>query len=239
MLVQHYCWVRILVVDDDPAIGRALERALKFEGHDITVVTTGAQAIAESIKPDAYDLVILDLGLPDVDGLDVARTIRTTGNDVGVLVLTARTELGDRVAGLDAGADDYLAKPFALEELMARVRALGRRAAKTAEAAASNGEVLQVADLRVEPDAFRVFRAEREIRLTRTEFELLEVLIRNHDIVVTRDRLLERVWGWASDTMSNSLDVYVGYLRRKLEAEGEPRLVHTIRGVGYVLREKP
>lgn len=230
--------MRILVVDDDPAIRRALERTLTAEAHEVVLVGTGAQAIAESIKPGAYDLVILDLGLPDVDGLDVARTIRTTGNDVGILVLTARTELGDRVAGLDAGADDYLAKPFALAELMARVRALGRRTVKH-EASAAGGERLELADLVMEPDAFRVYRGDREVKLTRTEFQLLEVLMRNHDIVVTRDRLLERVWGWASDTMSNSLDVYVGYLRRKLEAEGEARLVHTVRGVGYVLREKP
>lgn len=230
--------MRILVVDDDPAIRRALERTLTAEQHEVVLVGTGAAAIAESIKPGAYDLVILDLGLPDLDGLDVARTIRTTGNDVGILVLTARTELGDRVAGLDAGADDYLAKPFALAELMARVRALGRRTVKN-EPSAGGGERLGLADLVMEPDAFRVFRGEREVKLTRTEFQLLEVLMRNHDIVVTRDRLLERVWGWASDTMSNSLDVYVGYLRRKLEAEGEARLVHTVRGVGYVLREKP
>ena len=230
--------VRILVVDDDPAIRRALERTLTAEQHEVVLVGTGALAISESIKPGAYDLVILDLGLPDVDGLDVARTIRTTGNDVGILVLTARTELGDRVAGLDAGADDYLAKPFALAELMARVRALGRRTVKQ-DANASGGERLELADLVMEPDAFRVYRGDREVKLTRTEFQLLEVLMRNHDIVVTRDRLLERVWGWASDTMSNSLDVYVGYLRRKLEAEGEARLVHTVRGVGYVLREKP
>lgn len=230
--------MRILVVDDDPAIRRALERTLAAEGHEVVLVGTGAQAIAESIKPGAYDLVILDLGLPDVDGLDVARTIRTTGNDVGILVLTARTELGDRVAGLDAGADDYLAKPFALAELMARVRALGRRTVKQ-DTSAAGGERLELADLVMEPDAFRVYRGQREVKLTRTEFQLLEVLMRNHDIVVTRDRLLERVWGWASDTMSNSLDVYVGYLRRKLEAEGEARLVHTVRGVGYVLREKP
>lgn len=230
--------MRILVVDDDPAIRRALERTLTAEQHEVVLVGTGALAISESIKPGAYDLVILDLGLPDVDGLDVARTIRTTGNDVGILVLTARTELGDRVAGLDAGADDYLAKPFALAELMARVRALGRRTVKQ-DANASGGERLELADLVMEPDAFRVYRGDREVKLTRTEFQLLEVLMRNHDIVVTRDRLLERVWGWASDTMSNSLDVYVGYLRRKLEAEGEARLVHTVRGVGYVLREKP
>ena len=230
--------MRILVVDDDPAIRRALERTLAAEGHEVVLVGTGAQAIAESIKPGAYDLVILDLGLPDVDGLDVARTIRTTGNDVGILVLTARTELGDRVAGLDAGADDYLAKPFALAELMARVRALGRRTVKQ-DTSAAGGERLELADLVMEPDAFRVYRGQREVKLTRTEFQLLEVLMRNHDIVVTRDRLLERVWGWASDTMSNSLDVYVGYLRRKLEAEGEARLVHTVRGVGYVLRETP
>lgn len=236
--------MRILVVDDDPAIRRALDRALAYEGHEVTTVGTGADALAAALVPDAHDLVVLDLGLPDLDGLDVARALRASGLHLAILVLTARTELGDRVAGLDAGADDYLAKPFALEELQARVRALGRRLVRSDgdTAAASGdtvGEVLRLADLVMEPDAYRVRRGTREITLTRTEFSLLEVLLRNHDIVVSREKLLDRVWGWASDTMSNSLDVYIGYLRRKLEADGEPRLIHTVRGVGYVLRERP
>lgn len=236
--------MRILVVDDDPAIRRALERALAYDGHEVTAVGTGADALAAALNPDAHDLVVLDLGLPDLDGLDVARTIRAAGSQLAILVLTARTELGDRVAGLDAGADDYLAKPFALEELQARVRALARRlvrpsAGSTKDTETPVGEVLRLTDLVMEPDAYRVRRGTREITLTRTEFSLLEVLLRNHDIVVSREKLLDRVWGWASETMSNSLDVYIGYLRRKLEAEGEPRLIHTVRGVGYVLRERP
>lgn len=239
--------MRILVVDDDPAIRRALERALTYDGHEVTTVGTGGEALAAALVPDAHDLVVLDLGLPDLDGLEVARTMRAAGSHLAILVLTARTELGDRVAGLDAGADDYLAKPFALEELQARVRALGRRlvprASETTDMAPGTnstvGEVFRLADLVMEPDAYRVRRGTREISLTRTEFSLLEVLLRNHDIVVSREKLLDRVWGWASDTMSNSLDVYIGYVRRKLEAEGEPRLIHTVRGVGYVLRERP
>lgn len=229
--------MRILVVDDDPAIRRSLERALTFEGHSVTCVENGAGAISEAVKPDAYDAVVLDLGLPDIDGLDVTRTIRVAGLDVPILVLTARGAVGDRVAGLDAGADDYLAKPFDLNELFARLRALTRRASRGQEEAGL--EVLACADLTLEPEAYRCRRNGRDITLTRTEFALLEILMRNAGIVVTRDRLLDRVWGWDGDTLSNSLDVYIGYLRRKLEAEGESRLVHTVRGVGYVVREQP
>ena len=224
-------------MDDDPAIRRSLERALTFDGHKVTTVDCGASAISEAIKPDAYDVIVLDLGLPDIDGLDVCKTIRVTGLDIAILVLTARGAVGDKVAGLDAGADDYLAKPFDLRELTARLRALTRRNTRAADEGA--GQALTLADLIVEPDAHRCRRGNREVGLTRTEFALLEVLIRNANIVVTRERLLDRVWGWDGDTLSNSLDVYVGYLRRKLEAEGEPRLVHTVRGVGYVLREQP
>ena len=229
--------MRILVVDDDPAIRRSLERALSFEGHTVTCVENGAAAISEAIKPEAYDAMVLDLGLPDIDGLDVTRTIRVAGLDVPILVLTARGAVGDRVAGLDAGADDYLAKPFDLNELFARLRALTRRASRGHED--TGPEVLSCADLTLEPEAYRCRRGSREVTLTRTEFALLETLMRNAGIVVTRDRLLDRVWGWDGDTLSNSLDVYIGYLRRKLEADGEPRLVHTVRGVGYVVREQP
>lgn len=229
--------MRILVVDDDPAIRRSLERALSFDGHQVVCVENGASAITEAIKPDAFDVVVLDLGLPDIDGLDVTRTLRVAGLDIAILVLTARGAVGDRVAGLDAGADDYLAKPFDLRELSARIRALSRRAQRHDNDAGL--ELLQCADLTLEPEAYRCRRGEREITLTRTEFSLLEVLLRNTGIVVTRDRLLDRVWGWDGDTMSNSLDVYIGYLRKKLEAEGEPRLLHTVRGVGYVVREQP
>jgi len=229
--------MRVLVVDDDPAIRRSLERALTFDGHKVTTVDSGAAAISEAIKPDAYDVVVLDLGLPDIDGLDVCKTIRVTGLDIAILVLTARGAVGDKVAGLDAGADDYLAKPFDLRELTARLRALTRRNSRSADD--PGAQALTLADLIVEPDAHRCRRGDREVALTRTEFALLEVLARNANIVVTRDRLLDRVWGWDGDTLSNSLDVYIGYLRRKLEANGEPRLVHTVRGVGYVLREQP
>jgi len=228
--------MRVLVVDDDPSIRRSLERALTFDGHKVTTVANGAAAIGEAIKPDEYDVVVLDLGLPDIDGLDVCKTIRVTGLDIAILVLTARGAVGDKVAGLDAGADDYLAKPFDLRELTARLRALTRRASRIQEDGSS--EVLSLADLTLEPDAHRCRRGAREVPLTRTEFALLEVLIRNANIVVTRDRLLDRVWGWDGDTLSNSLDVYIGYLRRKLEADGESRLVHTVRGIGYVLREQ-
>jgi len=228
--------MRVLVVDDDPAIRRSLERALSFDGHSVTCVENGAAAISEAIKPDTYDIVVLDLGLPDIDGLDVTRTIRVAGLDLAILVLTARGAVGDRVAGLDAGADDYLAKPFDLNELQSRMRALTRR---TQRAQGDEGpEVLTCADLTLEPEAYRCRRGDRDITLTRTEFALLETLMRNTGIVVTRDRLLDRVWGWDGDTLSNSLDVYIGYLRRKLEAEGEPRLLHTVRGVGYVMRER-
>lgn len=228
--------MRILVVDDDPAIRRSLERALSFDGHQVACVESGAAAIAEAIKPDEYDVVVLDLGLPDIDGLDVTRTLRVAGLDIAILVLTARGAVGDRVAGLDAGADDYLAKPFDLRELAARIRALSRRSQRGEDTPGM--EVLQCADLTLEPEAYRCRRGERDIALTRTEFSLLEVLLRNAGIVVTRDRLLDRVWGWDGDTMSNSLDVYIGYLRKKLESEGEPRLLHTVRGVGYVIREQ-
>ena len=228
--------MRILVIDDDPAIRRSLERALKFDGHTVTCVDNGATGISEAIKPDLYHIVILDLGLPDIDGLDVTRTLRVAGLDIAILVLTARGAVGDRVAGLDAGADDYLAKPFDLSELSARIRALSRRNPRNSDDTGS--EVLTCADLTLEPAAYRCKRGDRDVVLTRTEFALLEVLLRNVGIVVTRDRLLDRVWGWDGDSLSNSLDVYIGYLRKKLEANGEPRLVHTIRGIGYVVREK-
>jgi two-component system response regulator MprA len=185
------------------------------------------------------DLLILDLGLPDLDGLDVVKQIRARGDDIPVLVLTARTQISDRVAGLDAGADDYLPKPFALPELLARVRALLRRIQLDAAVDTDvlpDGEVYKIEDLVVDPTAYRATRNGRHCNLTRTEFALLEVLARNAGKVVPRDMLLEKVWGWISPTLSNGLDVYIGYLRRKLEENGEPRLVQTVRGVGYVLR---
>ena len=231
----------VLVVDDDRAIREAVVRAIKFDGMEAEAVATAREALKRvngehGTRPD---LLILDLGLPDLDGLDVVKQIRARGDDIPVLVLTARTQISDRVAGLDAGADDYLPKPFALPELLARVRALLRRIQLDAAVDTDvlpDGEVYKIEDLVVDPTAYRATRNGRHCNLTRTEFALLEVLARNAGKVVPRDMLLEKVWGWISPTLSNGLDVYIGYLRRKLEENGEPRLVQTVRGVGYVLR---
>jgi two-component system response regulator MprA len=231
----------VLVVDDDRAIREAVVRAIKFDGMEAEAVATAREALQrvngeQGTRPD---LLILDLGLPDLDGLDVVKQIRARGDDIPVLVLTARTQISDRVAGLDAGADDYLPKPFALPELLARVRALLRRIQLDAAVDTDvlpDGEVYKIEDLVVDPTAYRATRNGRHCNLTRTEFALLEVLARNAGKVVPRDMLLEKVWGWISPTLSNGLDVYIGYLRRKLEENGEPRLVQTVRGVGYVLR---
>lgn len=234
----------VLVVDDDPAIRRALERALSAEGYGVALAEDGEQALERVAFEPEPDLVLLDLGLPDIDGVKIVERLRADGNETPILVLTARQALTDRVAGLDAGADDYLAKPFELDELLARVRALTRRTRVTsADAGAPDAtnqaqpNEISVADLRMEIPAHRVWRGNREIQLTRTEFNLLELLARNENIVLKRDQLLEEIWGWASETLSNSLEVYIGYLRRKLEANNEPRLIHTVRGVGYVLRQ--
>lgn len=231
----------VLVVDDDRAIREAVVRAIKFDGMEAEAVATAREALQRvngehGTRPD---LLILDLGLPDLDGLDVVKQIRARGDDIPILVLTARTQISDRVAGLDAGADDYLPKPFALPELLARVRALLRRIQLDAAVDTDvlpDGEVYKIEDLVVDPTAYRATRNGRHCNLTRTEFALLEVLARNAGKVVPRDMLLEKVWGWISPTLSNGLDVYIGYLRRKLEENGEPRLVQTVRGVGYVLR---
>jgi two-component system response regulator MprA len=231
----------VLVVDDDRAIREAVVRAIKFDGMEAEAVATAREALQRvngehGTRPD---LLILDLGLPDLDGLDVVKQIRARGDDIPVLVLTARTQISDRVAGLDAGADDYLPKPFALPELLARVRALLRRIQLDAAVDTDvlpDGEVYKIEDLVVDPTAYRATRNGRHCNLSRTEFALLEVLARNAGKVVPRDMLLEKVWGWISPTLSNGLDVYIGYLRRKLEENGEPRLVQTVRGVGYVLR---
>jgi two-component system response regulator MprA len=222
--------VRVLVVDDDRGIRAALDRALRAEGYEVELAADGAAALdrVESTRPDA---VILDVMMPELDGLSVCRRIRDRGDTVPILVLTARHSVGDRVAGLDAGADDYVVKPFALEELLARLRALLRRAPSPDDAA-----TLRLADLVLDPGARRVKRGGQEIHLTRTEFELLELLVRNAGIVLTRSVIFERVWGYDFETSSNALDVYIGYLRRKTEAGGQPRLVHTVRGVGYVAR---
>ncbi|HET6728771.1 MAG TPA: response regulator transcription factor [Jiangellaceae bacterium] len=225
--------MRVLVVDDDPAVRESLRRSLAFNGYQVELAADGEQAlraVAES-RPDA---VVLDVMMPRLDGLATCRALRAAGDDVPVLMLTARDEVADRVAGLDAGADDYLPKPFALEELLARLRALLRRIA-----AGDSGPVLRLADLTLDPASRDVTRGERPVRLTRTEFALLELLLRNQRRVLPRERILEEVWGYDFPTTANSLEVYVGYLRRKTEAMGEPRLIHTVRGVGYVARETP
>jgi len=220
---------RILVVDDDRAVRESLRRALALEGYEIELAADGGEALSKA-STAAPDAIVLDVLMPDVDGLAVCRRLRESGNRVPVLMLTARDAVGDRVAGLDSGADDYLVKPFALEELLARLRALLRRT----DAA---GGTLRFADLALDPATREVRRGERQIELTRTEFSLLELFLRNPRQVLTRSLIFERVWGYDFGPTSNSLDVYIGYLRRKTEAAGEPRLIHTVRGVGYVLRE--
>jgi two-component system response regulator MprA len=229
--------MRILVVDDDRAVRESLRRSLEFNGYQVELAGDGAQAL-ERVVNDRPDAMILDVMMPRLDGLEVARRLRSTGDDLPILVLTARDTVSDRVSGLDAGADDYLPKPFALEELLARLRALLRRAAPDAQGGA-NAEQLTFADLTLDPGTREVYRGEREISLTRTEFALLELLMSYPKHVLTRGRILEEVWGYDFPTSGNALEVYVGYLRRKTEADGEPRLIHTVRGVGYVLRETP
>jgi two-component system response regulator MprA len=222
---------KILVVDDEPAVRQAVERALRAEGYAVRTAPDGRQALDahESFAPDA---VVLDILMPGLDGLEVCRLLRGAGDRTPVLMLTARDGVADRVEGLDAGADDYLIKPFALEELLARLRALLRRAL-----AGEDESPLRLADLSLDPATREVRRGERAIELTRTEFLLLELFLLNPRRVLTREVIFDRVWGYDFGPSSNSLEVYVGYLRRKTEADGEPRLIHTVRGVGYVLRE--
>lgn len=229
--------MRILVVDDDRAVRESLRRSLEFNGYSVELASDGAQAL-EAINGNRPDAMVLDVMMPRLDGLEVARRLRGAGDDLPILVLTARDTVSDRVSGLDAGADDYLPKPFALEELLARLRALLRRASNEASQEIS-GAVLSFADLTLDPGTRDVYRGERSISLTRTEFALLELLMTYPKHVLTRSRILEEVWGYDFPTSGNALEVYVGYLRRKTEAEGEPRLIHTVRGVGYVLRETP
>ncbi|MFD1149878.1 response regulator transcription factor [Saccharothrix hoggarensis] len=228
--------MRILVVDDDRAVRESLRRSLQFNGYQVDLAGDGRQAL-ESVVSQRPDAMVLDVMMPRLDGLEVCRRLRSTGDDLPILVLTARDAVSDRVSGLDAGADDYLPKPFALEELLARLRALLRRAAS--EAAEPAGAVLRFADLELDPGTRDVRRGDRPISLTRTEFALLELFLAHPKQVLTRGRILEDVWGYDFPTSGNALEVYVGYLRRKTEAEGEPRLLHTVRGVGYVLRETP
>jgi len=223
--------MRILVVDDERAVRESIERALRLEGYEVVQAADGAEALG-SVAGQAPDAMVLDLMMPEVDGLEVCRQLRSEGDRLPILVLTARDSVSDRVRGLDAGADDYLVKPFALDELLARLRALLRRSG-----GADASGVLRFADLELDPNSYEVRRDDRTIELTRTEFLLLELFMTHPRQVLTRSVIFERVWGYDFGPGSNSLEVYVSYLRRKTESAGEPRLLHTVRGVGYVLRE--
>jgi two-component system response regulator MprA len=248
--------VRVLVVDDEPAVRESLERSLRFEGYEVGSARDGVEAL-EAVSRDRPDIVVLDVMMPRMDGLETCRQLRARGDDLPVLMLTARDGLADRVSGLDVGADDYLVKPFALEELFARLRALTRRAALSARAATGTAApvgptgaagpavvsvgptALSFADVTLDPGSREVVRGRRALSLTKTEFDLLELFLRHPRQVLSRSTIMERVWGYDFGPSSNSLEVFVSYLRRKLEADGEPRLLHTVRGVGYVLREAP
>jgi two-component system response regulator MprA len=222
---------RVLVVEDDRSVRDSLVRALTFEGYEVHTATDGAEGLIAVVetRPDA---IVLDVLMPNVDGLTACRRLRGLGDNTPVLMLTARHEVSDRVAGLDAGADDYLVKPFALDELLARLRALLRRTS----VASDDGETLRVGDLVLDPARRQARRGDRELELTKTEFDLLELLMFNAGIVLTRDQIYERIWGFDFETSSKSLDVYISYLRRKTEEAGEARLIHTVRGVGYTAR---
>jgi len=223
--------VKILVVDDERAVRDSLRRALELQGYEVELASDGAEALARLAENGQPDAVVLDILMPGIDGLDVCRQLRRRGNSVPVLMLTARDAVGDRVEGLDAGADDYVVKPFALEELLARLRALLRRTSPAVDG------VLRFADLELETGTREVRRGGDRIELTRTEFNLLELFMVNPRQVLTRSIIFERVWGYDFGFASNSLDVYIGYLRRKTEDGGKSRLIHTVRGVGYALRE--
>jgi two-component system response regulator MprA len=224
--------VRILVVDDERPVREGLDRVLRAVGYQVTLAPDGEAALYAHAS-SAADALLLDVAMPGIDGLEVCRRLRAAGDQVPVLMLTARGAIAERVSGLDAGADDYLVKPFAIDELRARLRALLRRAVEP------DAVILTFADLTLEPASFEVSRGERRLSLTRTEFQLLELLMRNPRQVLTRSVIFERVWGYDFASSSRSLDSYIVYLRRKLEAGGEPRLIQTVRGVGYVLREDP
>ncbi|HSJ49799.1 MAG TPA: response regulator transcription factor [Actinomycetota bacterium] len=223
--------MKILVVDDEPAVRDSLERALHANGYGVSTAVDGLDGL-DRLTSDRPDLVVLDILMPRLDGLEACRRLRSSGDRTPVLILTARDAVGDRVEGLDAGADDYLVKPFALEELLARIRALLRRSAPNADE-----KPLEFGGLRLDPVTYEVRREARSIELTRTEYLLLELFLLNPRRVLTREVIFDRVWGYDFGPTSNALEVYVGYLRRKTEAEGEPRLIHTVRGVGYVLKE--
>jgi two-component system response regulator MprA len=222
--------VRVLVVDDERAVRDSLRRALELEGYDVELAADGEEALERLNQNGEPDAVVLDILMPRMDGLEVCRRLRREGHSLPVLMLTARDEVENRVAGLDAGADDYVTKPFALEELLARLRALLRRTTS------GSGEVLRFADLELDPKTREVRRGGESVDLTRTEFSLLELFLLNPRQVLTRSVIFERVWGYDFGFSSNSLDVYIGYLRRKTETGGRPRLIHTVRGVGYALR---
>ncbi len=230
--------MHILVVDDDQAVRDSLKRSLEYNGYEVSAAENGVQALARlaAIRPDA---VIMDVMMPRLDGLEATRMLRAAGNDVPILVLTARDAVGDRVDGLDAGGDDYMAKPFSLDELLARLRALVRRAGTLAESTDPSTQNLSFSDLVLNTQTREVLRGTRPINLTRTEFALLEAFMRHPRRVLERSWLLNEVWGFDFPTTANSLEVYIGYLRRKTEAAEESRLIHTVRGVGYVLRETP
>jgi two-component system, OmpR family, response regulator MprA len=224
--------VKILVVDDERAVRDSLRRALELEGYEVELAGDGEEALSRVGSNGEPDAVILDVLMPGIDGLEVCRRLRREGRRVPVLMLTAREEVENRVAGLDAGADDYVTKPFALDELLARLRALLRRTT------GGSGELLRFGNLELNPRTREVRRAGEPIELTRTEFSLLELFLLNPRQVLTRSVIFERVWGYDFGFSSNSLDVYIGYLRRKTEAGGQPRLIQTVRGVGYALRER-
>ncbi|APT92971.1 transcriptional regulator [Corynebacterium phocae] len=230
--------MKILVVDDEQAVRESLRRSLSFNGYDITLAGDGVEAI-DMVHRENPELIILDVNMPNMDGLEVCRALRSEGWGRPILMLTARDGVSDRVAGLDAGADDYLPKPFALEELLARVRSLVRRAAADAAArsSAEPASRLDFEDLVLDADTREVSRGGRSISLTRTEFSLLQLLMENPRKVLPRNTILEEVWGYGFPSSGNALEVYIGYLRKKTEADNEPRLIHTVRGVGYVLRE--
>jgi two-component system response regulator MprA len=221
--------MRVLVVDDEPALRSAVQRALALERYDVALAQDGREAL-DRLAAEELDAVVLDIAMPHVDGLEVCRRMRQAGDRTPVLMLTARDAVDDRVEGLDAGADDYLVKPFALRELRARLRAVLRRVER-------DGGAVRFADLALDVDAHEVHRGQRRIELSRTEFTLLELFMRHPRQVLTRTQIFESVWGYDLGATSNSLGVYMGYLRRKTEEAGEPRLLHTVRGVGYVLRE--
>jgi len=221
------------LVEDDPSVRGAVERALRGAGHNVELVTAGDKALAAATA-NPYDAIVLDRGLPGLDGIEVCRRLRGAGNAVPILMLTARAAVSERVEGLDAGADDYVVKPFALDELLARLRAFERRTPPTGQTRGT----LRFEDLELDRDAMTARRGDRVIALSRTEYQLLELLLSNPRRVLSRDVIFEKVWGYDFGPDSNSLDVYIGYLRRKLEHDGERRIIHTVRGVGYVLRDQ-